>query len=273
MPEVTLDQLINEAAGGDVTPEPTQDTVADDEQPEQNVQPDQDNQDTQVTTQDPTDATKVEEKKEEQKKSNPMKEVRDKLNQEQSARKRNDTIMNRFADGDYKFKLKDFKDADGKIDYEALAEAMDNADSESKAKTNNITPEMQKELERIQREKIEITRKRLEADMQVELANMQVEMGLNKAQINEFFSASLKLKINPYMWLQQGGNMSDLYFVVNKEKIIADRVEKAVAEERAKWESTPQRTHTSNPAKTVTKPQVTDTNKISLDELLKEVGK
>lgn len=262
---ISMEDLLNEASGGtpevdehdnDPTPESSNenDSESVDDNKESNNQPE----------------PKPEPKKEDKQKSNPMKEVRDKYNQAESARKKMESTMDRFYNGDYKFNPKDFRTEDGKIDYDKLAEAMDEADNESKAKSNNITPEIQKELDRIEKEKVEMRKQQLQVAMDRELASMQIEMGLKKAEINQFFSDALQQKRNPYQWLAQGGNIQDLYYIIYREKLIKAQVDKAVSEERAKWDNPNRgRTPAPNPAKPKSAEPTRDPNGLSLDDLLK----
>lgn len=269
---ISMDDLLNEASGGapsninnnegDSDPEnnPTPEAGS-----EGNPEPADDNKDN-----NPQPESKTEPKKDDKPKSNPMKEVRDKYNQAESARKKMESTMDRFYNGDYKFNPRDFRTDDGKIDYDKLVEAMDEADNVERAKTNNITPEIQKELDRIEKEKVEMRKQQLQVAMDRELASMQIEMGLKKADVNQFFADALQQKRNPYQWLAQGGNIQDLYYIIYRDKLIKAKVDQAVAEERAKWDNPNRgRTPAPNPAKPKVPASPVDANGMSLNDLLK----
>lgn len=214
----------------------------------------------------------VEDKKPEVKKPNPMKEVRDKLNSEQKAKERMEKTIQRFTDGDYKFRIRDFKTEDGKVDYDALTAAMDEADLKSKAESRGISPEVQAEIDRIEKEKIELQRERLRVSMDRAIAGMQTDMNLKNDDINNFFKDSMALKKNPYQWLAQGGSLHDLYYLVYRERLMKDEVAKAVEEAKAKWEAAnTKKPPVSNPAAPSTK--TTNPNSVSLDELLEDAIK
>ena len=51
---------------------------------------------------------------------NPMKELRDKASAAEKAQVKIDTAINRLSDGDYAFRLRDFKNEEGKIDYTTI---------------------------------------------------------------------------------------------------------------------------------------------------------
>lgn len=257
MDNINLDQMLSEAAGGEpvqeepVTEEPTvEDSVTEPVQNEPAVEP------------------KPEEKKPEEKKPNPMKEVRDRLNTEQKAKERMEKTIQRFTDGDYKFRIRDFRTEDGKVDYDALNAAMDEADLKVKAESRGISPEVQAEIERIEKEKIELQRERLRVSMDRAIANMQTNMNLKGDDINNFFKDSMAMQKNPYAWLAQGGSLPDLYYLVYRERIMKEEINKAVEEAKAKWEaSNTKKPPVSNPASPSGKQ--TDPNQISLDDLLK----
>lgn len=230
-----LDDLLIEAAGG--TPEPKEPDPVPPADPEpEPVEPE--------VTPEPTDPVPPE------KKPNPMKEVRDRLNSEQKAKERIEKTVERFTSGDYSFKIRDFKTEDGKVDYEALSKAMDEADLKVKAESRGISPEVQAEIDRIQQEKVELQRERLRVSMDRALSDMQVDMSLKREDIAAFFKDSMALKKNPYQWLAQGGSLPDLYYLVYKEKLIKAEVDKAVEEAKAKWEeSSAKKPPITNPAK------------------------
>ena len=209
--------------------------------------------------------------KPEQPKANPMKEVRDRLNAEQKAKEKIENTVNRFTNGDYKFKIRDFKTEDGKIDYDALSKAMDEEDLKSRSEAKGISPEVQAEIERIEKEKVEIQRERLRVSMDRAIANMQTEMNLTGESINNFFKDSMALHKNPYAWLAQGGTLPDLYYLVYREKIMKEEIDKAVEEAKVKWEqATNKKAPTSNPAAST---QTTSSTTLSLNQLLNEAVK
>lgn len=247
-----LDALLSEAAGGEpVVEEPVvEDPVV--EEPEVEEEP---------VVEKPTEP-----KQPETKKPNPMKEVRDRLNSEQKAKERLEKTVQRFTDGDYKFKIRDFRTEDGKIDYDALSKAMDDADLKVKAEEKGISPEVQAEIERIEKEKIELQRERLRVSMDRAIAGMQTAMNLKNEDINAFFKDSMAVQKNPYQWLAQGGTLNDLYYLIYREKLMKTEIDKAVEEAKAKWEAaTSKKAPTTNPAAPTTS---TRTSGLSLDELL-----
>ena len=275
MPEdgIQLDALLNEAAGGEPAQEPAQEPTT--QEPVQEPAPEQPAQEpTQEPTQEEPKAedpnksnTAKEEPAQNKNKSNPMKEVRDKLNAEQKSREKIEAAVQRFTNGDYDFKLKDFKTEDGKIDYDALIEAMDKKDTERRASEHGITPEVQAEIERIEKEKIELQKERLKVAMDRAVSNMQIDLNLDKNAVNQFFADSLALKKNPYQWLAQGGTLEDLYYLIYRETLTKSAVDKAVADAKAEWEKANSNVPpTSNPAKPATNTSSNDT--LSLDALL-----
>lgn len=204
-------------------------------------------------------------------KKNPMKDVRDRLTQEQKARERVEKTIQRFTEGDYKFKIRDFKTEDGKVDYEALQKAMDDADMKARAETKGVSPEIQAEIERIEQEKLELRKEKLRVQMDRELSNMQVELQLNKEDINVFFKDALAINRNPYQWLAQGGNLNDLYFLIYKDRIIQERIDKEVSDAKSKWEAANKKqAPVSNPA---TPSQNTNADGVSLSDLLSSAVK
>lgn len=260
MDNINLDQMLAEAAG-DETPEV--------EIPETEVQPEVETPEVENTN--TPEAVKTSEKQPEQKKPNPIKEVRDRLNVEQKAKEKIEKTVQRFTDGDYKFKIRDFRTEDGKVDYDALTAAMDDADLKAKAETRGISPEVQAEIDRIEKEKIELQRERLRVSMDRAIATMQTDMNLKNDDINNFFKDSMALKKNPYQWLAQGGTLNDLYYLVYRERLIKDEVNKAVEEAKTKWEEAKtKKAPTSNPAASTTH---TSSTTISLDSLLQDAVK
>ena len=252
-----LDAILTQAAGGEPAP------VVEDP----------------VVTEDPVDPVNNDEPKEEpvvedtpkETKKNPMKEVRDRLAVEQKAKEHIERTVQRFTEGDYNFKIRDFKTEDGKIDYDALNEAMDNADLKVKAESKGISPEVQAEIDRIEKEKIELQRERLRVSMDRAITNMQTDLGLKNDEIATFFKDSMTLKKNPYQWLAQGGTLKDLYYLVYRETLMKNEVDKAIEEAKAKWEaSTNKKAPVTNPATTVTDKNTTS---VTLDELLKSAIK
>lgn len=256
MDNINLDQMLSEAAGGEPEVEPVTEVVETKSDPEPEVQPEV------------IEDKKPEDKKPEEKKPNPIKEVRDRLNVEQKAKERIEKAIQRFTDGDYKFKIRDFRTEDGKVDYDALTAAMDEADLKVKAESRGISPEVQAEIERIEKEKIELQRERLKVSMDRAIANMQTNMNLKGDDINNFFKDSMAMQKNPYAWLAQGGSLPDLYYLVYRERIMKEEINKAVEEAKIKWEaSNTKKPPVSNPAAPSGKQ--TDPNQISLDDLLK----
>lgn len=188
---------------------------------------------------------------------NPMKEIRDKLNAEQKLREKIDKSLQRYTEGTYDFKLKDFKTEGNQIDYDSFIKAMDDADLKAKATSKGISPEVQAEIDRINAEKDALEKEKLKVSMTRALTDMQQDLQLNKNDINQFFQDSVKAKKNPYLWLAQGGDLNDLYYIIYKDKLMADHANKAVEEAKLKWSAeankpTPpiQNPGTPNPAKT-----------------------
>lgn len=262
MDNINLDQMLAAAAGEEepVVEEPVVEESTDpvvDEPTEPEVNPEN---------------KPEEKKKQEEKKPNPIKEVRDRLNVEQKAKERIEKAIQRFTDGDYKFRIRDFRTEDGKVDYDALTAAMDDDDLKAKAESRGISPEVQAEIERIEKEKVELQRERLRVSMDRAIAGMQTDMNLKNDDINNFFKDSMALKKNPYQWLAQGGTLHDLYYLVYRERITKDEIAKAVEEAKSKWEaSTSKKPPVSNPA-TPSKSS-TDPNAMSLEALLQSAIK
>ena len=260
MDNINLDQMLSEAAGGEPEVVETTPEVEPASEPEPEVQPEA------------IENKKPEEKKPEEKKPNPIKEVRDRLNVEQKAKERIEKTIQRFTEGDYKFRIRDFKTEDGKVDYDALNAAMDEADLKVKAESRGVSPEVQAEIERIEKEKIELQRERLRVSMDRAIATMQTDMNLRNEDINNFFKDSMALKKNPYQWLAQGGTLHDLYYLVYRERLMKEEINKAVEEAKAKWEaSNTKKPPVSNPAASTK--QSSNPNSVSLDDLLKSAIK
>ena len=86
-------------------------------------------------------------------KANPMAELRKAAESNKKEKEKLEGILNRFTEGDYDFRLKDFKNEQGKVDYDALAAAMDEVEVKKRAETRGLTPEMQAEIERYEKGK------------------------------------------------------------------------------------------------------------------------
>lgn len=259
-----LDQILRQAAGGDPAPEPAPAPAP--EEPKPDVEPTPD------PTPAPTPDPAPEDPKPEDTKKNPMKEVRDRLNSEQKSREKIEKTIQRFTDGSYNFKIRDFKTEDNKVDYDALNAAMDEADLKKQAESKGISPEVQAEINRIEKEKMELQRERLRVSMDRALANLQTEMGLKADDINKFFKDSMDLKRNPYAWLAQGGTLQDLYYLTYRETLVKAEIDKAVEEAKAKWEEANSRkAPTTNPATPTT--TITPENGVSLNDLLAQAIK
>lgn len=197
---------------------------------------------------------------------NPMKELRDRFNVEQKEKSKIVNATQRFIDGNYEFKLRDFRDANGNVDYDALIKAMDEADVNKVAAEKGIKPEVQAEIDRIENEKKELAKERMRVAMDRALADLQTSMNLQANDINQFFKDSMALSKNPYTWLSQGGTLSELYYLVYREKITQDAINKAVEEAKTEWESKKAPIPpSSNPAK----PSRTN-GALSLDQLLNQ---
>lgn len=274
--ELNLDTLLEQAAGTadpatgaqegaqqEITPEPVDPNVTVTEQLNE----------TQVPTDNPNNTDEdgaSQQTQEPSKKPNPMKEVRDKLNSEQRLRTKIENAMQRWSDGNYKCKLRDYKTEDGKLDYDAFIKAMDNEDNENKAKSNNRSPEIQAELDRIEKEKQEIQKERLRVSMDRELAYIQVSMHLSRDDINKFFKDALAVKRNPYQWLAAGGNLEDLYYIIYRDDIINKRVEERASSRTPQVQ--PHNAPMSNPATPSAKaPKSADG--VSLNELLTKANR
>lgn len=197
---------------------------------------------------------------------NPMKEVRDRLNAEQKEKSKIVNATQRFIDGKYDFKLRDFRDENGNVDYDALIKAMDDADVNKVAAEKGISPEVQAEIDRIENEKKELAKERMRVAMDRALADLQTSMNLQANDINQFFKDSMALSKNPYTWLSQGGTLSELYYLVYRERITQDAINKAVEEAKVEWESKKAPIPpSSNPAK-----PSRSNGALSLDQLLNQ---
>lgn len=172
-------------------------------------------------------------------KPNPMKEVRDKLNEAKAARELVTNTMNKFATGKYPdVKLADHMLEDGTgIDYDSLNKAMETVDVAERAQGAGLTPEVQEAVERIEKEKEELARARLEVSMDRALNNLQIDLGLKQGDVNNFFKDAMEKDKNPYRWLNQGGTLQDLYNIVYAENLEQSRIDAAVAAAKAEWEA------------------------------------
>lgn len=223
-------------------------------------------------------------KKEDPKKPevNPMKELRDKANAAAKAQEKIDSAINRLSDGDYNFKLKDFKNEQGKVDYDALIKAMDDEDVKKRAESRGLTPELQAEIEKYEKEKraVEIEKARVQMDRQ--LNNFQMEQQLSPEDLNTFISDAMKIGINPLSIAALDKTSKGttalklLYKAVYTDKIVKDATEKAVADARAKWEADAAAKGTqpkANPAQpNNTKTTKTDPKGLALDDFLKALN-
>ena len=94
----------------------------------------------------------------------------------------------------------------------------------------------------------------------------------NFIDVNKFFKDALAVNKNPYQWLGQGGALEDLYFLINKERLIQERIDKAIEDEKAKWEAANgKKAPTSNPAKPAA--SINPSDNISLGSLLADAVK
>ena len=279
--KLSLEQMLTQAAGGPAVPDPIPvatptpaDPVPADPVPAADPTKADPVPAAAPTPADPTkaDPTKADPTKD---KANPVRELREKYNTEKTTRERVENAIDRYTSGSYDFKLKEFV-TEGKMDYEAFIKAMDAADTKSKAETRGITPELQAEIERIDKEKIELERQKLQVAMDRALTDLQVTRGLKGADINTFFKDSMANKKNPYQWLAQGGTLDDLYTIVYRDTIIKSEIEKAVAESKAKWDAETQRLKavpTPNPANPAKAPGATGGSGLSLEALLEAAAK
>ena len=281
--KISLEQALTQAAGGTIPdptpapePEPTPapapvaepEVVEEPEEKEPVVKADE-------GTTGVTPKSKVEAKPaDEEKKPNPMKEVREKYSAEKSTREKIENAITRFTNGDYDFKLKDFN-VDGKVDYDALAAAMDTADTKVKAESKGITPEVQAEIERIEKEKVELNKQKLQVSMDRALTNLQLNMNVKGAEINNFFKDAMSQRKNPYQWLAQGGDLQDLYILVYRDKLLKQEIDTAVVAAKTKWEEEAERkgkVPVANPAKSTQPTTTKNTNGPSLQDLLSQAA-
>lgn len=235
-------------------------------------------------TEEQKEKEKVEAAKKETKKtegSNPMKELRDKANAATRTQEKIDTAINRLSDGEYNFKLKDFKNEQGRVDYDALIKAMDEADVKKRAESRGLSPEMQAELEKYEREKrdVEIAKARVQMDRQ--LNNFQMEQQLSPEALNTFISDAMKLGINPLSIAALDKTtkgttaLKMLYKAVYTDKIVQDAVDKALAEAEAKRQAALEakgaqpKANPANPNNSKT--TKTDSKGLALDEFLKSL--
>ena len=183
--KLSLESLLSEAAGNEpTTPTPVDEEPVVDEE-------------TVVEEEPVVEEPVVEEtKKKTTEKPNPMKEVRDKLSQEQKEKQKISGAVKRFTTGSYDFKLKDFV-VDGEVDYDALNEKMDEVDLQVKAEGRGISPEIQAEIDRIEKDKLELEKEKLRVGMDRALTELQLERGLKAADVNNFFKDALAVKKNP----------------------------------------------------------------------------
>jgi hypothetical protein len=215
--------------------------------------------------------TKPEEKKDG--KVNPMKEIRDKYAAEKAGKEKIEALVQRYTSGSYEFKLKEFM-KEGKMDYEALDAAMNTSDTKVKAEAKGITPEVQAEIDRIERDKIEIQKQRLQITMDRALTNLQQNMNIKGSEVNNFFKDAMSVKKNPYQWLAQGGDLQDLYILVYRDKLLKQQIDNAVGQAKTKWEEERARqtkVPVANPAQS-TQPKPINNNGVSLTDLLTEAG-
>jgi hypothetical protein len=215
--------------------------------------------------------TKPEEKKDG--KVNPMKEIRDKYAAEKAGKEKIETLVQRYTAGSYEFKLKEFM-KEGKMDYEALDAAMNTSDTKVKAEAKGITPEVQTEIDRIERDKIEIQKQRLQITMDRALTNLQQNMNVKSSEVNNFFKDAMSVKKNPYQWLAQGGDLQDLYILVYRDKLLKQQIDNAVGQAKTKWEEERARqtkVPVANPAQSA-QPKPINNNGVSLTDLLTEAG-
>jgi hypothetical protein len=212
-------------------------------------------------------------------KPNPMKELRDKANAATRLQEKIDTAINRMSDGDYDFRIKDFKGENGKVDYDAMIKAMDEADVKARAETRGLSPELQAEIEKYEKEKkeVEIAKARVQMDRQ--LNNFQMEQQLSPEDLNSFISDAMKVGINPLSIAALDKTAKGttalklLYQAVYTDRIVQAAVDKALADaETARAEAEAARTGQpkANPAApNNNKTNKTDSKGIALDDFLK----
>lgn len=273
---LSMEDLLIEAAGGTVEPKPDT-TPAPAVEPEPAVvdpAPAVEPTTTPDIVDPATDPTKQTEPKATANKPNPMKEIRDKYTSEKSIREKMDGAIQRFTNGDYSFKLKDFV-VDDKMDYDELITAMESADLKAKAESKGLSPEVQAEIERIEKEKIELEKQKLQVSMDRALTNLQLARSLKNEDINNFFKDSMVSNKNPFRWLAQGGDLNDLYALIYRDKLLKSEVDRAVEAAKAKWEEEVRRLNkvpASNPAQP-TQPTTGSPSGLSMDALLEEAAK
>ena len=170
-------------------------------------------------------------------KTNPMKDVRDNLKKEKAQNLLVTNTIKKLTAGTYEFGIKDHIGEDGNIDYAGLAKAMEDADVAVVAAGKGISPEVQAEIDKIEKDKVEIQKERLQISMDKALTNLQIDKTLKQGDINNFFKDAMAEKKNPYQWIAQGGTLDDLYSLIYADKIKTDEIATAVAAERVKWEA------------------------------------
>lgn len=212
-------------------------------------------------------------------KENPIASLRKAKELAEKEKNKIEAVLNRLTEGDYSFKLKDFKNDQGKIDYDKLSAEMDAADVKKRAETRGLTPEMQAEIEKYEQEKKAIEREKLRIDMDRKLNSFQAEMNMTAEQLNLFISEAAKLGINPLSIAALDKTskgtvaLKYLHTAINHEKLVKAAVDKAVAEARAKWEADLAAT-ANQPKGNPAKPNASQTNQpdakgLALDEFLK----
>ena len=268
--KLTMEEILAQAAGNEPEtqdPEPQEPEPADPQEPEP--------QEPETQDPEPQEPETVEPEPEDTKpKSNPLKDLRDKYTSEKSTREKIDSAIQKFSVGDYDFSIKDFV-VDGKMDYDAFAQAMEDADIEAAAKAKGIKPEVQAEIERMERERVELEKEKLQVAMDRALTNFQLELNLKGDEINQFFKDALAVKKNPYSWIQQGGTLQDLYNILYRDKIMQSEIDKAVSAARAKWDEEAVRS-TKTPAPNPANPPRQDSNPsngLTMSQLLEEAAK
>lgn len=276
--KLSLEELLGEAAPEtepEVDPASNAETPPEDETPaEEEAAPETPSTEKEDPKDPTTTTTKVDTPAEDpaEPKKNPVKELRERLNQEQRTLKRINETIRRLTTGNYDVTLKDFT-VDGEVDYDALSAYMDEQDVKAKAEQRGISPEVQAEIDRIEKEKLELEKEKLRVGMERALTELQIERNLKASDINTFFKDSLAVKKNPYAWIASGGTLDDLYHIVYREQIIADQVKQAVEAERVKWDAQQNRTYkkpTPNPA---TPKDTAITGDLTMEQLLAEAAK
>jgi hypothetical protein len=267
--KISLEQALTQAAGGEPTTQPEPEVV---EAPVTEEVEGEGSAGVTAPVETSVEAKLVEEG---EKKVNPIKEVREKYTNEKQMREKIEGAVTRFTNGDYSFKLKDFN-VDGKIDYDALGKAMDEADTKAKAQTRGVTPEVQAEIERIEKEKIELNKQRLQVSMDRALTNLQQNMGVKSAEVNNFFKDAMAQKKNPYQWLAQGGDLQDLYILVYRDRLLKQEIDTAINSAKTKWQEEQTRQTkipAANPAKPAQVKTTATSSGPSLQDLLTQAAK